>query len=432
MTTAFPYCDGLLHAEDVSLAHIAQAVGTPFYLYSTAAMAESYTALAQALGDLDATICYALKANGNLAVVRSFAEMGAGADVVSEGELRRALEAGIPPQRIVFAGVGKTEAEMIAGLDAGILQFNVESRPELERLDQVARDRGTQAAVALRVNPNVDALTHAKISTGKAENKFGIDFDQARTIVANAEAWPGIRIEGLAVHIGSQLTDLAPYDTAFGRVAELYRELKAAGLPLKRLDLGGGLGIAYGTELPPSLDTYAALARRHTADLDASLIFEPGRLLIGNAGLLVTKVIFVKEGASRRFVVVDAAMNDLIRPTLYDAWHAILPVKEPADTAESWRVDVVGPICESSDTFAQERALPPVDPGDLLAICSTGAYGAVMTSSYNMRLPTPEVLVRGQDYAVVRPRMDYATLLAQDRLPQWFEDTTKAASRGAA
>jgi len=427
----FSYSDGVLHVERVPLPAMAAAVGTPFFCYSTASLETAYRDFAGALEGLDPTICYALKANSNLAVVRTLARLGAGADVVSEGEMRRALAAGIPPEKIVFAGVGKTAAEMAAALEAGILQLNVESLPELETLNRVALDRGQQAPVALRVNPDVDALTHEKISTGKADNKFGIAMDQARAILARAPEFPGIRFEGLAVHIGSQLTELAPYRAAFTRLAQLFAELRAAGFALQRLDLGGGLGISYQSHKPPDLAGYAEIVRATTAGLGADLVFEPGRVLVGNAGLLVTRVLYVKEAPERRFVIVDAAMNDLIRPTLYDAWHEIVPALEPAPESGSEPADVVGPICESSDIFARERPLPPLTAGDLLAICSTGAYGAVMSSAYNSRPPAPEVLVRGDAHAVVRPRQDHATLIGQDRLPQWLESLADA-PRGAA
>jgi len=418
--SAFYTRDGVLHAEEVSLEALAQTEGTPFYCYSTQAITSAYDGFAKALAGLPATICYALKANGNLAVVRTLARLGAGADVVSEGELRRARAAGIPGERIVFAGVGKTEAEMALGLEAGILQFNVESLPELEALARVAAARGARAPVALRINPDVDARTHEKISTGRAENKFGIDFAHVRAAVARAAQLPGIAIEGLAVHIGSQLTDVAPFGAAFTRLAALYGELKAEGVPLKRLDLGGGLGIPYGGEAPPELAAYAALAREAVRGLDADLVFEPGRYLVGNAGVLVTRVLYVKAGAARRFVIVDAAMNDLMRPSLYDAWHQIVPVREAPAGAQRGLVDIVGPICETADTFARQRPMAPLAAGDLLAICSTGAYGAVMSSTYNGRLPAPEIMVRGGDHAVVRPRPDHAALMAQERWPAWL------------
>ena len=416
----FRYRDGVLHAENVALDALAEQVGTPFYCYSSAAIAGQYKAMAEALSGLPATICYALKANGNLAVVKTLARLGAGADVVSEGEMRVALAAGIAARKIVFAGVGKTRAEMAAALDAGILQFNVESVPELEALSEVAAAKGQRAPVALRVNPDVDARTHAKISTGKSENKFGIDLGHIGEVAQRAQAMPGIALEGLAVHIGSQLTDLAPYGAAFAKLGGLYRDLQASGVPLKRLDFGGGLGIAYRGETPPDLMGYAALVREAVKDLDAELIFEPGRFIVGNAGVLVARVIYVKQGASRRFVVLDAAMNDLIRPAMYDAWHEFVPVKAPAPGAALAPVDIVGPICESADTFAQQRPLPPVAAGDLLAICSSGAYGAVMSSTYNCRLPAPEVMVQGAAHAVVRARPSYDDLIAGSKLPDWL------------
>ena len=431
-TTEFRYRNGRLHAEDVALDALAEAVGTPFYCYSSGALEAAYGDFARAVSNLPALICYALKANPNMAVVRSFARLGAGADVVSEGELRRALAAGVAPDKIVFAGVGKTAPEMASGLEAGILQFNVESLPELELLSRVARDKGTAAPVALRFNPDVDARTHAGISTGKAENKFGIGLDQMHAVLSQAAELPGISIEGLAVHIGSQLTDVEPYHTAFERVAGLYRELKEAGLGLRRLDLGGGLGIRYRNETPPDLAIYAEAARKATAGLDAQLVFEPGRFLVGNAGVLVTRVLYVKSGAERRFLVVDAAMNDLLRPSLYDAWHEIVPVAAPAPGAETGLVDVVGPICETTDTFARQRPMPPVGAGDLLAFHSAGAYAATMGSTYNCRLPAPEVMIRGSDYAVVRVRPGHAELIAQDRIPGWLDDADPGLSRGAA
>jgi len=419
--TAFSYRAGALHAEAVPVEALAEAVGTPFYCYAATAIETAYTEFAGALSGLPATVCYALKANGNLAVVRTLARLGAGADVVSGGELQIALAAGVPTKKIVFAGVGKTATEMAAGLDAGILQFNVESLPELELLSQVAHDKGLRAPVALRINPDVDARTHENISTGKAENKFGIDLDQVPTVIERAAALPGLSVEGLAVHIGSQLTETAPYRAAFTRLIDLYRSLRAAGLPLRRLDFGGGLGITYRDETPPDMAAYANLVRELTTGLEADLVFEPGRRLVGNAGILVTRVLYVKEGAERRFVIVDAGMNDLIRPPLYDAWHEIVPVREPAANADWAPVDVVGPVCESTDTFARQRSLPPLASGDLVAFRSTGAYSAVMASSYNCRPPAPEVLVRGSEFAVVRPRPDVAEIIARDTLPAWLE-----------
>jgi diaminopimelate decarboxylase len=419
VSAAFAYKDGLLHAEEVPIARLAEAVGTPFYCYSSAAVTSAYEEFAGAFRGQPALVCYALKANANLALVRTLARLGAGADVVSEGELRVALAAGVPAERIVFAGVGKTEAEMAAGLEAGILQFNVESLPELEALNRVAMGRGVRAPAALRINPDVDAGTHEKITTGKAENKFGIDLARVREIAALAAGMPGISLQGLAVHIGSQLTGLAPFRAAFERLAALYGELREAGHDLHQLDFGGGLGIAYRDESPPRVADYAAMVKEVAGGLDARLVFEPGRLLVGEAGILVTRVLYVKEGAQRRFLIVDSAMNDLIRPTLYDAWHDMIPVVE-ASGADRQAFDIVGPVCETGDTFARQRPLPAMAAGDLLAICCAGAYSACMASAYNMRRPAPEILVRGQDFAVVRPRPDYAEMLARDRLPAWL------------
>jgi len=419
VSAAFAYKDGLLHAEEVPLTRLAEAVGTPFYCYSSASVTSAYEDFAGAFRGHPALVCYALKANANLALVRTLARLGAGADVVSEGELRVALAAGVPAERIVFAGVGKTEAEMAAGLEAGILQFNVESLPELEALNRVAMGRGVRAPAALRINPDVDARTHEKITTGKAENKFGIDLARVREIAALAAGMPGISLQGLAVHIGSQLTGLAPFRAAFERLAALYGELRDAGHDLHQLDFGGGLGIAYRDESPPRVADYAAMVKEVAGALDARLVFEPGRLLVGEAGLLVTRVLYVKEGAQRRFLIVDSAMNDLIRPTLYDAWHDMIPVVE-ASGADRQPFDIVGPVCETGDTFARQRPLPAMAAGDLLAICCAGAYSACMASAYNMRRPAPEILVRGQDFAVVRPRPDYAEMLARDRLPAWL------------
>ena len=424
----FRYRGGVLHAEEVSLERLAREVGTPFYCYAAGALEDSYTAMAGALAGLPATICYALKANGNLAVVRSLARLGAGADVVSEGELRLALAAGVPPAKIVFAGVGKTREEMAAGLSAGILQFNVESLPELEALSEVAAGLDRRAPVALRVNPDVDALTHEKISTGKSENKFGIDLDHIDAAVERALALPGISLEGLAVHIGSQLTELEPYADAFARLAALFRRLRERGVPLRRLDFGGGLGISYKGETPPDLERYAALVREHTAGLEAELIFEPGRFMVGNAGVLVTRVIYVKQGAARRFLILDAAMNDLIRPAMYEAWHDFVPVSAPAADAAPVPVDIVGPICETADTFARARPLPPLAAGALLAISSSGAYGAVMASTYNCRLPAPEVMVKGADYAIVRARPSYDDLIAGSQVPHWLDSAPAKAT----
>ncbi|MEO3428265.1 diaminopimelate decarboxylase [Pelagibius sp. CAU 1746] len=438
----FSYREGRLHASDVALEALAAEVGTPFYCYSADALEHGYRFFAEALSGLPATICYALKANSNQAVIRTFAALGAGADVVSEGELRRALAAGVPAQKIVFAGVGKTGNELAAGLDAGIMQFNVESLSELKLLSEVATARGVTAPVALRVNPDVDAGTLEKITTGRADSKFGIDATQARDfLLANREI-PGIRVEGLAVHIGSQLTDVAPYRLAFERLIALYKDLRGAGLPLKRLDFGGGIGIDYRHRVPgldaadradhavsqadARVSAYAEMVRGLIEDPkngvgDAELVFEPGRLLVGNAGMLVTRVIYVKDNGPRRFVIIDAAMNDLIRPSLYEAWHEIIPLRAPAAGTQLRPVDVVGPVCESTDTFAKQRPLPPVGEGDLLAFSSAGAYSFVMASTYNSRPLPPEILVRGGRHALVRARMDYDTMIGQDRLPDWLE-----------
>jgi diaminopimelate decarboxylase len=416
----FAYRAGELHIEDVPLARIAAAVGTPVYCYSSAAIAGAYRRFAAALDGETVAIHYAVKANSNQAVIRLFAKLGAGADVVSEGELRRALAAGIPARHIVFSGIGKTGVELRFALAEGISQINVESVPELELLSAVARELGAAAPVALRVNPDVDALTHAKISTGKKENKFGIDLAHAADAYRRAAALPGLKPVGLAVHIGSQLTDLAPFEAAFRRLVDLALELRRSGHPVERLDLGGGLGVRYRADSPPSVEDYAALVRRLTHNLGFRLAFEPGRALVAEAGALLSRVIYVKPGVTRRFVIQDAAMNDLIRPALYEAWHEIVTVREPGPAASREPADVVGPVCESSDTFALGRALPPVVAGDLLAILSAGAYGAVMSSSYNTRLLVPEVLVEGGEFAVVRPRPSYEDVLGQDRIPPWL------------
>ena len=416
----FHYVGGTLHAEGVPLDRLAASVGTPFYCYSSAALSERYQAFTRSFDGRRAMICYSLKANSNQAVIATLAKLGAGADVVSEGEMRRALAAGIPASHIVFAGVGKTEHEMAAGLDAGIHQFNVESLPELEALDRVARDRGKRARVALRVNPDVDARTHKKIATGKAENKFGVELGRAREIYARAAAMAGIEMRGLAVHIGSQLTDLAPYRAAFSKIATLCAELRADGQIVETLDLGGGIGIAYRDETAPAIEDYGRVVDETVGNLGCHLVFEPGRWIVGPAGLLVTRVIYVKQGVDRSFVIVDAAMNDLIRPTLYDAYHPILPVKEPASDAAVKRFDVVGPICETGDFFAHERPLPPLASGDLLALTQAGAYGAVMASTYNSRPLVPEVLVRGEDHGIVRARPSYDDIIQMDSLPPWL------------
>lgn len=427
----FAYRRGELHAEDVPLARIADAVGTPVYCYSEGALTRRYSEFAEAFAGQDVLICYAVKANGNLAILAALARLGAGADVVSEGELRRALAAGVPAERVVFSGVGKTREELAFALDCGIRQINVESRPELEALAEVARAKSVTASIAIRVNPDVDARTHAKITTGTAESKFGIDLAHVPEVFARARALEGVAPEGLAVHIGSQLLDLAPFRAAFVKVAELVRRLRAEGHTVRRLDIGGGLGIRYGQEPPPDITGYAEIVREVLGPLDCALIIEPGRAMVGNAGVLLTRVLYVKEGIERRFVVVDAAMNDLIRPAMYDAYHAIVPLAAPAADAPVAPADVVGPVCESADTLASGRPLPPLVADSLLAVCSAGAYGAVMASSYNGRLLVPEVLVRGRRFAIVRPRQTYEELLAQDRLPEWLTVETRAARAAA-
>jgi diaminopimelate decarboxylase len=430
----FSYRGDELHAEEIAVSRIATAVGTPFYLYSAAAFTAQYRRFAEAFSAERPLICYAVKANSNLAVLRLFAGLGTGADVVSEGELRRALAAGILPQRIIFSGVGKTRAELEAALDAEIYQINVESVSELRRLSEVAGARRRVAAVAVRVNPDVDARTHAKISTGMKENKFGIDVGETVAAYRLARELPGIEPVGLAVHIGSQLVELEPYRRAFVRVAGLVRELRAKGLAVNRIDLGGGLGIRYRAECPPELNSYARLVREIFGSAGLALTFEPGRLLAGPAGLLVTRVIYVKQGAAKRFVIVDSAMNDLIRPALYEAWHDILPVHRPAVDASLAPADVVGPVCETGDTFALDRDLPPIAEDDLVAFTAAGAYGAVMSSTYNSRPLVPEVLVDGTRFDVVRARPSYDDMLSLDTIPDWLSEVgpVSAGKRGAA
>lgn len=416
----FSYKGGRLMAEDVALADIAAAAGTPCYVYSTATLTRHYTVFAEALAGLDAQVFYAVKANGNIAVIGTLAALGAGADVVSGGELERALAAGVPPERIVFSGIGKTEPELARALDLGIHQINVESIPELELLDRVARARGAVADIAIRVNPDVDAKTHAKITTGKRENKFGIDIDRAHEVYGRAAALAGVRAVGVAMHIGSQLTDLAPYRAAYARAAELVRELREAGHDIDRLDLGGGLGIPYAAENPPSPAEYGEMVKATVGNLGCALAFEPGRMIAGNAGVLLSRVVYVKEGANRRFLILDAAMNDLIRPALYDAYHEVVPVTEPAAGAERAPADIVGPVCETGDTFAKERPMPPLAAGDLVAFRSAGAYGAVMASTYNARDLVPEALVNGEAFEIVAKRLTVTDMLARERLPAWL------------
>lgn len=418
----FHYRNGVLHAEAVDLAALAAEIGTPFYCYSTATLTRHYQVFAGAFADVPSLVCYAMKANSNQAVIATLAKLGAGADVVSGGELKRARAAGIPPERIMFSGVGKTEAELAMAVDAGILCVNVESEPELELLSRVAASKGRTAHISVRVNPDIDAKTHHKIATGKSENKFGIPISTAREVYARAAKLPGIKVAGVDMHIGSQITDLDPFGDAFTLLAEFVRTLRADGHTIEHVDLGGGLGIPYrdDNEPPPLPDAYAAVVKRATRDLDCRLIFEPGRLLVGNAGILVTRVLFIKQGEAKTFVIVDAAMNDLIRPTLYEAHHEIRPVQEPAATTPRIRADVVGPVCESGDFLALDRDLPEPEPGDLMAVMSAGAYGAVQAGTYNTRALVPEVLVRDDQWALVRPRLDADQLIALDRLPPWM------------
>ena len=418
----FDYRGGVLHAEAVSLDTLADKVGTPFYCYSTATLERHYKVFAGAFADVDALVCYAMKANSNQAVIKTLANLGAGADVVSEGELKRARAAGIPADRIMFSGLGKTERELALAIDEGILCINVESEPELALLSQIAASKGRSAHISVRVNPDVDAKTHHKIATGKAENKFGIPISRAREVYAHAAKLPGVKVSGVDMHIGSQITDLDPFGNAFALLAEFVRELRGDGHTISHVDLGGGLGIPYrdNNEPPPHPEQYAAVVKRATRDLGCRLIFEPGRLLVGNAGILVTRVLFVKHGEAKNFIVVDAAMNDLIRPTLYDAHHEIWPVAAPATTAGRIRADVVGPVCESGDFLAKDRDLAEPASGALLAVMSAGAYGAVQAGTYNTRPLVPEVLVKGEDWALVRPRLETDQLIALDRMPDWF------------
>jgi diaminopimelate decarboxylase len=417
----FTLKNGVLHAEGIDLSVLAEAVGTPFYCYSTATIVRHYQVFKGAFEGLPTLVCYAVKANSNQAVLKTLARLGAGMDVVSEGELRRARAAGVAAAKITFSGIGKTEAEMAYGLDEDILCFNVESEPELLALSKLAAARGKRARIAVRVNPDVDAKTHAKIATGTPETKFGIPLSQARAVYRLAATLPGIAVTGLDMHIGSQITELAPFDAAFARAAAFVGELEADGHNIGHVDLGGGLGIPYRDEDPAETfhpDRYAKVVRSHFGPLGRKLIFEPGRLIVGNAGILLTRVLYVKRGLHKTFVIVDAAMNDLVRPTLYDAHHEILPVR-PRPAADIV-ADIVGPVCETGDFLALNRTLPEPRAGDLLAILSAGAYGAVQAGTYNSRLLVPEVLVNGDDYAVIRPRGTYDQLIGLDKVPPWL------------
>ncbi|WP_295510826.1 diaminopimelate decarboxylase [uncultured Sulfitobacter sp.] len=418
----FLYRDGALFAEDVAIAEIAAAVGTPFYVYSTATLLRHFKAFDDALEGMEHLVCYAMKANSNQAVLRTLAQAGAGMDVVSAGEYLRAKAAGVPGDKIVFSGVGKTAAEIRLALEGGIRQFNVESEPEMEVLDAVARSLGKVAPITIRVNPDVDAKTHAKIATGKSENKFGIPIARAREVYAMAAGMAGLQVIGIDVHIGSQLTDLAPFEQAYEKVAELTEVLRADGHTIQRLDLGGGLGIPYerSNEAPPLPSDYGAMVRRKLGHLGCEIEIEPGRLIAGNAGLMVSEVIYVKSGEGRDFLILDGAMNDLIRPAMYEAHHDIVPVVEPAAGAEQQPYDIVGPVCESGDTFAKQRMMPKLAAGDLVAFRSAGAYGAVMSSEYNSRALIPEVLVKDDQFAVIRPRPTFDEMINRDTIPEWL------------
>ena len=418
----FEYRGGVLHAEAVSIAALADRIGTPFYCYSTATLERHYRVFADAFAGEKVVVCYAMKANSNQSVLRTLAKLGAGADVVSGGELKRALAAGIAADKILFSGIGKTAAELRAALEHDILCINVESEPELELLSSIATAMGRVARVSVRVNPDVDAGTHAKISTGKSENKFGIPLARAREVYARAAKLPGIRVTGVDMHIGSQITDLGPLEAAFTLLAEFVRILRGDGHAIAHVDFGGGLGIPYHPEVPQPPDpvAYATIVKRATRGLGCTLMFEPGRMIVGNAGILVTRVIYVKHGDAKNFVIIDAAMNDLIRPTLYEAYHEILPVRFAEPGSREITADVVGPVCESGDYLALARSLPEPKPGDLLAIMTAGAYGAVQSSTYNTRALVPEVLVNGEQHAVIRPRIEVEQLIAMDLPAPWL------------
>jgi diaminopimelate decarboxylase len=417
----FAYRDGVLHAEDVNLAVLAGEIGTPFYCYSTATLERHYRVMDQAFAGTDHQICYAMKANSNQAVIRTMAELGAGMDVVSEGELRRALAAGVPSRKIVFSGIGKTSREMAFALKEGIACFNVESEPELELLSTIAQRTGQRATVSIRINPDVDARTHHKITTGRAENKFGVSYARAPEVYARAAALPGIDVAGIDMHIGSQIVELEPFEQAFQLMASLAAELNSQGHNIRHLDLGGGLGVPYrgSNDVPPHPDEYAAMVKRTLGHLGLNYVLEPGRVIAGNAGVLVSRVVYVKHGEQKHFIIQDAAMNDLIRPTLYDAWHDIVPMKQPAADCSMIEADIVGPVCESGDYLAKSRRLPAVAQGDLLVVMTAGAYSAVQSGTYNTRPLVPEVLVKGGKWALVRPRQTHEELIGLDRLASW-------------
>ncbi|NVK15646.1 MAG: diaminopimelate decarboxylase [Rhodobacteraceae bacterium] len=418
----FLYRDGALFAEDVPISEIAAAVGTPFYVYSTATLLRHFRLFDEALEGTDHLVCFAMKAASNQAILKTLAQAGAGMDVVSQGEYLRAKAAGVPGDRIVFSGVGKTAEEIRVALTGGIRQFNVESEPEMDVISAVAAELGTKAPITIRVNPDVDAKTHAKIATGKSENKFGIPIARAREVYARAAALAGLEVVGIDVHIGSQLTDLEPFRLAYQKVAELTETLRADGHNIRRLDLGGGLGIPYerSNSAPPLPVEYGQMVKETLGHLGCEIEIEPGRLIAGNAGQLVSKVIYVKSGEGRDFLILDAAMNDLIRPAMYEAHHDIIPVQEAAAGVESQPYDIVGPVCETGDTFAKQRGLPPLAAGDLVSFRSAGAYGAVMASEYNSRPLIPEVLVHGDQFAVIRRRPDYEEMINRDTIPEWL------------
>ena len=418
----FQYRNGVLHAEAVNLTALAEQVGTPFYCYSTATLERHYRVFAEAFSGVSTLVCYAMKANSNQSVLKTLAKLGAGADVVSGGELKRARAAGIPPEKIVFSGIGKTETELRQALAENILCINIESEPELIVLSKLAVEMGRVARISVRVNPDIDSGGHAKISTGKSENKFGIPVAHARDVYARAAKLPGIKITGVDMHIGSQITDLVPLEAAFRVLADFVRTLRADGHTISHVDFGGGLGIPYHAdrEAPPAPLAYADMVKRVTHNLGCTLLFEPGRMIVGNAGILVTRVIYVKHGDAKNFVIIDAAMNDLIRPTLYEAHHDILPIREAAKGARNIVADVVGPVCESGDYLALDRTMAEPQPGDLLAIMTAGAYGAVQSGFYNTRALVPEVLVKDEKYAVVRPRVDADALIAMDKQAPWL------------
>ncbi len=418
----FLYRDGALFAEDVPISEIAAAVGTPFYVYSTATLLRHFKLFDDALEGADHLVCYAMKAASNQAILKTLAQAGAGMDVVSGGEYLRAKAAGVPGDKIVFSGVGKTADEIRTALTGGIRQFNVESEPEMEVINAVATELGVVAPITVRVNPDVDAKTHAKIATGKSENKFGIPISRASEVYAHAASLPGLEVIGIDVHIGSQLTELEPFELAYTKVAELTEQLRAEGHNIRRLDLGGGLGIPYtrSNDAPPLPLEYGALIKKTLGHLGCEIEIEPGRLIAGNAGLMVSKVIYVKSGEGRDFLILDGAMNDLIRPAMYEAHHDIVAVQEPTAGVEQQPYDIVGPVCESGDTFAKQRNMPPLAPGDLIAFRSAGAYGAVMASEYNTRPLIPEVLVNGDQFAVIRERPSFDEIINRDTIPEWL------------